>query len=128
MWDFSNQKKNCINILTLLYCYNLDDTSYYWLAIYTKARAEKKVYEELRLKGIEAYLPLRKELRQWSDRKKWVETPVIHSYVFVHIPMTDYRKVFESKGVVSYVSYKGKAVIIPGREIEAMRRTVESNL
>ncbi len=105
-----------------------NDTPYQWFALYTKARAEKKVYEELRQKGIEVYLPMKRELRQWSDRKKWIETPIIYSYIFVHIPMTDYRKVFESKGVVAYVSHKGKAVVIPDREMEAMRRTVESNL
>lgn len=105
-----------------------NNTAYQWFALYTKARAEKKVHEELQQKGIEVYLPLRKELRQWSDRKKWIETPVISSYIFVNIPKNDYRRVFEAKGVVSYVSRKGKAVVIPKREIEAMRRAVESNL
>ena len=105
-----------------------NDTSYKWFALYTKARAEKKVYEELRQKGLDVYLPLRRQLRQWSDRKKWVETPIIHSYIFVRIQKADYRRVFESNGVVSYVSHKGKAVVIPDREMEAMRRTVESNL
>ena len=104
------------------------DTSYQWFALYTKSRAEKKVYDELRQKGLEVYLPLRRELRQWSDRKKWVETPIINSYIFVYISMTDYLRVFEAKGVVSYVSHGGKAISIPDSEIEAMRRTVESNL
>ena len=105
-----------------------NDTSYQWFALYTKSRAEKKVYEELRKRDFEVYLPLRKELRQWSDRKKWIDVPVISSYIFVHIPMTDYLRVFEAKGIVSYVSHKGKAVIIPNREIESMKRTVDSNL
>ena len=105
-----------------------NDTSFYWFALYTKARAEKKVCEELRQKGMEVYLPLRKELRQWSDRKKWVEMPVINSYIFVHIQKKDYLRVFEVRGIVSYVSHKGKAVVIPSREIDAMKRTVESNL
>jgi transcription antitermination factor NusG len=105
-----------------------NDSAYRWFALYTKARAEKKVHEELHQKGIEVYLPMRKELRQWSDRKKWIETPIISSYIFVHIQKDDYRRVFESKGVVSYVSHKGKAVVIPEREIEAMQRTVASNL
>jgi len=104
------------------------DTLYHWYALYTKSRAEKKVCEELRKKGIEAYLPLRKELRQWSDRKKWVETPIINSYIFIRIQMSEYRRVFESQGVVSYVSRQGKAVVIPDHEIEAMKRTVQSNL
>ena len=105
-----------------------NDTSSHWFALYTKARAEKKVLERLRQIGLEVYLPLRKELRQWSDRKKWVEMPVINSYIFVHIPMTDYLRVFEAQGVVSYVSHKGKALIIPAHEIEIMQKTVGSNL
>ena len=78
--------------------------------------------------GIEAYLPLKRELRQWSDRKKWIETPIINSYIFVRISPSEYRMVFEAKGVVSYVSHKGKAVAIPDHEIDAMRRTVENKL
>ncbi len=105
-----------------------EDATYQWFALYTKSRAEKKVLEQLQSKGIEAYLPLRKELRQWSDRKKWVETPIINSYIFIHITLAEYRKVFQVKGVVSYVSHKGQAVSIPDHEIDAMRRTVESNL
>ena len=104
------------------------DIAYHWFALYTKPRAEKKVYEDLQQMEVEVYLPMRKELRQWSDRKKWIDVPVISSYIFVHIQMDDYRRVFESKGILSYVSHKGKAVVIPDREIEAMRRTVESNL
>lgn len=99
-----------------------------WYALYTKARAEKKVYEELRQKGIDVYLPLRKELKHWSDRKKWVETPIINSYIFVHIPISDYLRVFESAGVLSYVTINKKAVVIPNYEIEAMQRAVESKL
>lgn len=99
-----------------------------WYALYTKSRAEKKVLEQLTQMGIEAYLPLKRVLRQWSDRKKWVETPVISSYIFVKIPEKEYRRVFEAHGVVAYVSDKGKAAAIPSHEIEAMRRTIENNL
>jgi transcription antitermination factor NusG len=107
---------------------NKKDQAYKWHALYTKARAEKKVLEQLTQMGIKAYLPLKRVLRQWSDRKKWVDVPVISSYIFIKIPETDYRKVFDARGVVAYVSYKGKAVTIPDHEIEAMRRTIENNI
>ena len=107
---------------------NKKDQAYKWYALYTKARAEKKVLEQLTQMGIKAYLPLKRVLRQWSDRKKWVDVPVISSYIFIKIPETDYRKVFDARGVVAYVSYKGKAVTIPDHEIEAMRRTIENNI
>jgi len=99
-----------------------------WYALYTKSRAEKKVLEQFNKIGIEAYLPLKKTLRQWSDRKKWVETPIISSYIFINIPKADYQKVFNVNGVVAYVSYKGKACIIPESDIDAMKRTIESQM
>jgi len=105
-----------------------NDFPYQWFALYTKSRAEKKVCAELKQLGIEVYLPLRKELRHWSDRKKWIEIPIINSYIFVNIRMNEYRRVFESKGVVRYVAHNGKAVVIPDHEIESMKQTVASNL
>ena len=104
------------------------DLIYNWYALYTKSRAEKKVYDDLILRGIEVYLPMRKELKHWSDRKKWIEVPIINSYVFVRIPANDCKRVFESHGVVAYVTSNRKAVIIPDHEIESMRRAVESKL
>jgi transcriptional antiterminator RfaH len=99
-----------------------------WYALYTRSRGEKKVYEQLKAFGIHAYLPLKKIQRQWSDRKKWVEVPVISSYIFVYITPDQYKLVFEAYGVVAYVSHKGQAVAIPDNEIEAMRRTIENKL
>ena len=104
------------------------EQEYKWYALYTKSRAEKKVLVQLTDMGIKAYLPLKRVLRRWSDRKKWVEVPVISSYIFIHIPESEYRKVFDARGVVAYVSHKGKAVTIPDHEIEAMRRTIENNI
>ena len=97
-----------------------------WYALYTRSRAEKKVYTQLKEIGINAYLPLKREQRQWSDRKKWVEVPVISSYIFVRITPTQYRDVFKAKGVVAYVAHKGQAVPIPDHEMEAMQRTVDN--
>ncbi len=105
-----------------------NESSYTWYALYTKSRAEKKVLEQLTKMGIKAYLPLKKVLRQWSDRKKWVEMPVISSYIFINIPKEDYRRVFEANGVVAYVSYKGKACTIPDSDMQAMRRTIENQM
>ena len=54
-----------------------------WIAVYTKPRHEKTVENELLKKGFEVYLPILKERRKWSDRKKWVEFPLFRSYIFV---------------------------------------------
>jgi hypothetical protein len=41
-----------------------------WYVMYTRSRAEKKVADMLAEEGVEVYLPMVEELRQWSDRKK----------------------------------------------------------
>ena len=56
-----------------------------WVALYTNPRAEKKAESNLKETGFEVYLPLRKELHTWSDRKKWVEVPLLKSYIFAKI-------------------------------------------
>jgi len=92
-----------------------------WFAIYTFPRAEKKIHAELLNKGIEAYLPLLRTLKQWSDRKKWVEEPLFRSYVFVNISESKYFEVLNTPGIVRYVTFEGKAVPVPEQQIEAIR-------
>ncbi|MFA9391543.1 MAG: UpxY family transcription antiterminator [Prolixibacteraceae bacterium] len=98
-----------------------------WYAVYTHSRAEKKVQVELDYQGIENYLPLQKKLRQWSDRKKWVEMPLISGYIFVNIDLTQYDKVLKTSNVVSYVRFEGKAAIIPKEQIELIQILLKEN-
>lgn len=95
-----------------------------WYAAYTNSRAEKKVFSELQKQGIEAYLPLQKKLKQWSDRRKWVEEPLLRCYIFVKIDMTDYYRVLNTRGVVRYITFEGKAVPIPEKQIDVLRQVV----
>lgn len=93
-----------------------------WYVIYTRSRAEKKVEAELLAQKIECFLPLQKKLRQWKDRKKWVETPLISGYCFVHITRLDYDKVLQTNHVVCYVTFEGKAAVIPDLQITFLRQ------
>lgn len=92
-----------------------------WYAIYTNPRAEKHAHAELISKGIEAYLPLQRTLKQWSDRKKWVEEPLFRSYIFVNIDNSRYFDVLNTPGIVRYVTFEGKAVPIPPKQIDAIK-------
>lgn len=98
-----------------------------WLAAYTKSRAEKKVLLELEYQGIEVFLPLQRKLRQWSDRKKWVELPLISGYIFVHINPREYEAVLKTAGVVTYVKFEGKAAVIPDEQIDWIKRMLRQN-
>ncbi len=92
-----------------------------WYVVYTRSRAEKKVFEELSIKNIECFLPLQKKLRQWKDRKKWIETPLISGYCFVRINRFEYNQVLQTNNVVCYVTFEGKAALIPDDQINTLR-------
>jgi transcription antitermination factor NusG len=94
---------------------------YHWLAVYVKSRTEKKALKELQDEGIEAYLPLQNKLRQWSDRKKWVEIPLIPGYIFVWVSRREYENVLQSNYTVCYVTFEGVAAIIPNKQIDDLK-------
>ncbi len=96
--------------------------NYNWYAIRVKSRSEKKVYSDLIEQNIESYLPLQRKLRQWSDRKKWVEMPLISGYVFVFISRKEYETVLRTYNVVCYVFFEGKAAIIREKDIDLLKR------
>ena len=100
---------------------------YKWYALYTKSRQEKKVSEELQFNGIESYLPLVTTVKQWSDRKKKVEEPLIRSYVFVKSSEKEYYKILNTTGVVKYITFEGKAAPIPEWQIDAMKKMIDYN-
>ena len=92
-----------------------------WIAVYTKARHEKIVKEEFMNKGFETYLPLLRERRKWSDRKKWVEFPMFRSYVFVRIYLNEILPVLETPGVVRIISFGEKPAVINDKHISDIK-------
>ncbi len=94
----------------------------HWYVVYTKPRWEKKVYSLLEERGFEAYCPLNKVSKKWSDRMKWVEEPLFKSYVFVHISEMEQTKVRMTGGVVNFVYWLGKPAIVLDKEIQIIRK------
>ncbi len=92
-----------------------------WYAIYTKSRNEKTVADALVIKDVEVYLPLLKTLKQWSDRKKWVEIPLFRSYLFVRIRDPEYFEILKTPGVVRFITFQNERVPIPDQQIEAVK-------
>lgn len=100
--------------------------TYKWYPVYTNPRAEKSACDALTNKGIETYLPLHRQLKQWSDRKKWVEEPFIKSYLFVHIKEHDQAAVLMTKGISRFIYFSGKIASMPGRQIDELKLIMAS--
>ena len=96
-----------------------------WYVLYTKPRQEKKIADSLNAIGIEAYCPLVTEVKQWSDRKKEVQVPLINSYVFVYIEQHHREAVFKVSGIVRYLFWLGKPAVVRAIEIEALKKSLE---
>ena len=99
-----------------------------WFAIYTRPKNEKKVAEQLFKLGIDVYCPMVSQIKQWSDRKKKVESPLISSYVFVNLEEKERNKVFEVPGIVRYLYWLGKPAIIQDNEIASLKESLKGIL
>jgi transcriptional antiterminator RfaH len=91
-----------------------------WYAVYTY---HKRLIES----GIESFLPIQKTIRQWSDRKKVVEKPLISSYVFVRTIPRSFPVVFKTYGVVKFITFEGQPVSIPQNQIDNLRLLINSD-
>ena len=89
-----------------------------WYPVYVRYRSEKKVVLELERKGIKTFLPLKKVLKQWSDRKKIVEEPIIPSYIFVHITHQQIQEVLMTHGVVKFIYFSGSIATMHPKQME----------
>ncbi len=98
-----------------------------WYAAYTNPRAEKRVYGRLLESGIETFLPLQKSKRKWSDRVKWVEKPLINSYIFVRVKPVQFPIVFRTPGIVRLITFEGRPVSIPEAQINNLRLLVDAD-
>jgi transcriptional antiterminator RfaH len=97
-----------------------------WYPVYTYARAEKKAFQALTNKGLETYLPLHRQLKQWRDRKKWVEEPFIKSYLFVRIKEHEQAEVLMTKGIARFIYFSGKIASMPDRQIDELKLLMAS--
>ncbi len=93
----------------------------HWFALYTRSRSEKKTCQNLMDSGFEAFLPLSTRMKQWSDRKKKVQEPLIPSYVFVRLAERELNNVLPIQGVVAVLKHLGKPAIVKDHEIENLQ-------
>jgi transcription antitermination factor NusG len=99
-----------------------------WFALYTKPRWEKKVHRQLMDRGKDAYCPLNKVKKKWSDRIKLVEEPLFKSYVFVHITEGEKTDVRQVDGVLNFVYWNGKPAVVRDKEINDIRRFLNEHI
>ncbi len=100
-----------------------------WYVVYTRSNSEKKVAKYLQEVSIEVYCPIIETVKQWSDRKKKVSTPLFRSYLFVYLK--DYKMensiVLNTPGVVRFLWWLGKPGIVRDEEIKQIKEFLNEN-
>lgn len=100
-----------------------DSTPRRWLVAYVQSCLEKKTVERLSAMGIECYLPVQSEIRQWSDRRKRVDRLVIPMMIFVHVTPQEQHLPLTLQAVSRYMVLRGESIptIIPEEQMERFR-------
>lgn len=100
----------------------------HWYALWTRSRHEAVVRSQLSERQIEAFLPTVSRWSRWKDRKKKIDWPLFPGYCFARFEINQSLTVLKCTGVVSIVSFEGQPAPVEEREIESIRRLVESEL
>ena len=92
-----------------------------WYVLYTKPRHEKKLAERLLSQGWTVYCPLKKVVKQWSDRKKVVEEALFPGFIFMQCRDQDRNQVFQNASAVRYLYWLGRPAEVRAEEIQSIR-------
>ena len=95
-----------------------------WFVLKTKPHYEISAANTLEKMGIRSYCPVYKQIKQYSDRKKKIETPLLRSYLLVKILDKDRYRVFDVPGIIRYVFWSGKPATVREKEIELMEKNL----
>lgn len=93
----------------------------HWYAVYTNARHEKAVADQLKSKSIEVFLPTITVVSLWKDRRMKLHKPAFPSYVFTKICLGERGRVISVPGVVRILSFNGVPTRLDEAEIENIR-------
>lgn len=94
-----------------------------WLAVYVKVHQEQKMSERLCMRGIENFVPIQQEYRQWNDRIKLINRVVLPMIVFVHVTPAQRRQVLQMPSAVRYLVACGEhsPAVIPDEQMDKFR-------
>lgn len=99
----------------------------FWYAVQVRSCCERKVEQKLKTFGIETYIPMRHETRQWSDRKKKIYIVLIPMVVLIKVEpelLPDVKKLSFVYDILKYPGQKAPA-IIPSEQVEHLKYMVD---
>jgi transcription antitermination factor NusG len=99
-----------------------------WFALTVKHQHERRVEGVLCASGVDTFLPLYRERRQWSDRVKDLDAPLFAGYLFGRFAWNDRARIANTPGVARIVGFAGLPAPVTEQEIEGVRAALASKL
>lgn len=96
-----------------------------WHVLYVWVKSEKKVARQLEERNLPHYLPTRKEVRRWSDRRMTIIAPLFPGYLFVQCSAFERALIMRLPGVVRFVTRGPAAAIIPDDEFGRLKTLLQ---
>jgi transcription antitermination factor NusG len=105
-----------------------DESQSNWYVVKTLSRAEKIVFKRLSMMGLSVYLPLQTTIKQWSDRKKKIDIPLISGTLFIHGNASTLSLLYHVQGFHSILHFLGKPAIVRDEEINNLKLLLQDNV
>jgi transcription antitermination factor NusG len=99
-----------------------------WYGAYTSANHEKRVAEQMSVRGLEHFLPLYECVRRWRNGRVTLQRPLFPGYVFVRMALRERLRVLQISGVARLVGFDGRPAALPDEEIESLRTGLRSGI
>ena len=99
-----------------------------WYALYTVVRHEKVVNTTLEKKNIDSFLPMRKVVNRWKDRKKEIQIPLFPGYLFIHATRDEIYTSLNTRSVVRVLGNSNGPTSIPNLQIEELKKILENDM
>src|SRR5450432_1488912 len=100
---------------------DLSKTQSKWYVIVAKTIHYKKASAILEKLGFSFYLPLQRQLHYWSDRKKWVDVPILSPYIFLFTNEPERKLLFQICNFFHFLNFERKLATVMEEEIEKVK-------
>lgn len=96
-----------------------------WFVLFVRSNQEKRIAQRLAECEVEHFLPCYRSLRQWKDRRVFLDMPLFPGYVFVRLPFLERAKVLTLPYVVSLVGSRNSPSVVSEDEINWIKAGIE---
>lgn len=93
----------------------------HWYAVYTSANHERRVAQQLEVRGVDYFLPQYESVRKWKDRKVSLQRPLFPGYLFVHLALRNRLPILQVPGVARFVGFDGQPTVVPEEDLLRVR-------